>query len=304
MLAARGLLSERESYVLEIAALLHDIGKLGIPDAILKKPGKLTDQEWKVMKAHDGMGVEIIKAAFSSRPLREIVRTHHAWFGGKPSEPDLPTGHEIPVGSRLLAIADTYDAIVSDRVYRKGRGRDEAFSELRRCAGRQFDPEIVDRFIIAILTRDGNRCGDSARLSKKSALKIGLLIERLVEALDAKNTDALRATASRLRATAVEAHADVVADAADRLDKVLGTEADWLDVLMASGDLLELCRSTQASYLSTQSLETDGDVAVIDDYVAPTVNPLTAAPPRAAKPSSFLPHPHSLKTITSRRVRT
>ncbi len=154
---------------MRLPRFLHDVGKLGIPDAILKKPGKLNDDEWKVMKAHDTMGVEIIKAAFSSKPLREIVRTHHARFGGNPREPGLPSGQDIPLGSRLLAIADSYDAMVSDRVYRKGRTRDEAFEELRRCAGKQFDPALVDRFIIAVLTRDGNRGGEIAPMSKKSA---------------------------------------------------------------------------------------------------------------------------------------
>jgi len=132
---AKGLLTERDCYVLEIAALLHDLGKLGIPDSILKKPGPLTEGEWRVMKAHDGMGVEIITVAFASDKLSEIIRSHHAWYDGNGRSTDLPSGHDIVLGARILSIADSYNAIISDRVYRKGRGREEAFVELRRCGG-------------------------------------------------------------------------------------------------------------------------------------------------------------------------
>jgi diguanylate cyclase (GGDEF)-like protein/PAS domain S-box-containing protein/putative nucleotidyltransferase with HDIG domain len=136
--------------LLEFGALLHDIGKLGTPDAVLLKPGPLNDDEWKIMRAHEHHGIEIIKAAFNHPELLDIVGMHHAWFGGNPNCPDLPTGQNIPVGARILTIADAYDAMISDRVYRKGRPPEQAMAELRRCAGTQFDPELVERFIAAV----------------------------------------------------------------------------------------------------------------------------------------------------------
>ena len=117
------------------SAALHDIGKIGVPDSILLKPGPLTADEWKIMGVHDRMGVEIIASAFACPSLNEIVENHHAWFGGNPRQPGSPTGEQIPFGARILAIADAYDAIVSDRVYRKGRSQEEAVQELRRYAG-------------------------------------------------------------------------------------------------------------------------------------------------------------------------
>lgn len=136
--------------LLEFGALLHDIGKLGTPDAVLLKPGPLTDDEWKIMRTHEHHGIEIIKASFDDPELLAIVAMHHAHFGGNPRCPELPSGQDIAVGARLLSIADAYDAMTSDRVYRKGRPPEQAMAELRRCAGTQFDPELVERFIAAV----------------------------------------------------------------------------------------------------------------------------------------------------------
>ena len=150
---AHGLLTPGELYVAEVAALLHDIGKLGVPDRILHKPDALTPEEWQVMRQHERYGIEIVGAAFGTAQVTEIIRTHHAWFAGNPKTPDLPRGEQISVGARVLTIADAYDAMVSDRVYRKARSSDEAIAELRRCAGTQFDPALVERFITALHTR-------------------------------------------------------------------------------------------------------------------------------------------------------
>ena len=130
LLIAHGLMSERECYLLEVAALLHDVGKLGVPEAILQKPGPLTDDEWKLMGAHDDIGVEILNAAFSSPELTAIVAHYHAWFADNDREPDLPSGDAIPLPARILAIADAYDAMVSSNVYRKSRTPEGAIAEL------------------------------------------------------------------------------------------------------------------------------------------------------------------------------
>jgi len=253
VVAARGIMTERESYVLEVAALLHDIGKLGVPDAILLKPGPLTPEEWKIMGTQTRIGVEIISAAFSSSALTEIVRTHHAPFGGNSGDLSLPTGSDISAAARILSIADAYDAMVSDHVYRKGRTPQEAFAELRQFAGTQFDPQLVERFIEAVSSHDSIRSQPALAVSKQAALRIGLQIERLAGALDAQDFANLAAMAGRLSATATHEGVPEIARLSSELEKQASTDPDLLNVVKLTTDLLEMCRSTQSSYLARPS---------------------------------------------------
>ncbi len=240
-------MSVRELYVLETAALLHDIGKIGVPDSILLKPGPLDDEEWQLMGLHDRMGVEIIKTTFVSSALLEIIKTHHAWYGGHPRHSHLPRGENIPMAARILAISDAYDAMVSDRVYRSGRSREEAFQELRRCAGQQFDPQLVERFIETVLgDRDGNH---PTSVSKQTALRIGLQIERLTDALDAHDLNGVVDQAALVRATAVESKLPEIANAASKLEAVAADGTEITDLADVIANLLDLCRTTQKAYL-------------------------------------------------------
>lgn len=246
---ARDLMPVRDAYVLEMAALLHDIGKIGVPDAILLKPGPLTEDEWKFMSAHDRIGVEIIRTTFSCAKLTEIIETHHAWFGGNPRDPSLPVAGDIPVSARILAIADAYDAIVSNRVYRKGRDQHQAFAELRRCAGRQFDPELVERFIQAVEARDANREVRSQSVTKQTALQFGLQIERLTEALERHDLTGLSTLAGRLNDTAQQCGAAEISQIAAQLQEVASADDDMQLIVELTRDLLDVCRSTQRAYL-------------------------------------------------------
>jgi len=250
---ADGLPTPGETYVLEIAALLHDIGKVGVPDAILLKPGKLTEEEWKVMSLHDQMGVAIIQSTFACDALTEIVKHHHAAFGGSTGNPELPQGTQIHIGARILTIADAYDAMVSDRVYRKGMAQPEAFAELRRCAGKQFDPELVDRFIDRVLARDQNRRPQLAGTTPRGAVQIGLQIEHLAYALDNRNPAELAALAERLKRTATQEGIQPIIDVAAQLEAVAHAHEDWGDLVRLTSDLLELCRMTQRALLPTRS---------------------------------------------------
>ncbi len=128
---AKELMSPSESYVLEMAALLHDIGKIGIPDSVLSKPGRLNSQEWEIMKRHEEIGVTIIQEAFGSEQLSALIGSHHAWFVGHSNNPSLPCGESIPLGARILAIAEAFDTMVSGSVYQRPRSREQAFDELR-----------------------------------------------------------------------------------------------------------------------------------------------------------------------------
>jgi response regulator RpfG family c-di-GMP phosphodiesterase len=127
-------------------ALLHDIGKIGITDTILLKPGKLTEAEWAVMRTHPQIGFDILKVIpFLGLPA-EIVLAHQERFDGK-GYPRGLSGESMPLGARIFAIADTYDAITSDRPYRKRQTPEAAREELQRCSGTQFDPRCVEAFM-------------------------------------------------------------------------------------------------------------------------------------------------------------
>jgi putative two-component system response regulator len=137
-----------EIRTLWVGSLLHDVGKIGVPDQILKKPGKLTPDEYEIMKQHPQIGAAIMERSAFLRPALPIVLHHQERFDGG-GYPFGLRGEEISLGGRILAVADTFDAIVSTRPYRGRRTVDAAITELRRCAGSQFDPSVVDAFVTA-----------------------------------------------------------------------------------------------------------------------------------------------------------
>ena len=239
---ARGLMSARDNFVLEVAALLHDIGKLGVPDAILLKPGPLTKEEWKVMGTHDLMGVEIINSGFGSAELTNIVRNCHAWYEGNPRHPELPMGQDIPTRSRIILIADAFDAMSTDRVYRKAVSNQEAFAELRRCAPSQFDPELVERFIETVSAHDEHRSTAPLSESQTKALKIGIEIEKLSCALATKDINSLADMAKRLALTADTFDLPRIAEAANKLSQFAKPDCDTVKLLEYTNSLFELCR--------------------------------------------------------------
>jgi HD-GYP domain-containing protein (c-di-GMP phosphodiesterase class II) len=161
--AAQVFMSHDGCFLIEVGALLHDLGKLGLPEQILKKPTPLTAEEWQQLRAHDRTGVEMVAAAFGSKALTEIVRTYRSWYRGHPRDRSLPRGDEIPLAARILAIADAFDTMVSARYYGTKRTRQEALAEIRRCTPQQFDPRLVDRFVEVVHASDRARQPDSPR---------------------------------------------------------------------------------------------------------------------------------------------
>ncbi|MFZ0042850.1 MAG: diguanylate cyclase [Solirubrobacteraceae bacterium] len=125
------------------AAELHDIGKLAIPDEILNKPGPLDESEWEFIRQHPVIGERILGAAPALAPVAKLVRASHERWDGH-GYPDGLAGQEIPLGARIVAVCDAYDAMVSERCYQRARSHEEAMAELRRNAGTQFDPAVID----------------------------------------------------------------------------------------------------------------------------------------------------------------
>lgn len=139
--------NERELHMLRLGAILHDIGKIGIPDAILLKPGPLTDEEWKVMRSHPDIGRHILQeigGVFNQ--LAEVVVAHHERWDGA-GYPMKLAGEAIPLHARILTVVDSYDAMTSRRVYREPMPIEAAKAELQRCSGSQFEPRVVEAFL-------------------------------------------------------------------------------------------------------------------------------------------------------------
>jgi putative nucleotidyltransferase with HDIG domain len=128
------------------AALLHDIGKVAVADSILLKAGKLTEEEWVQMRRHVLAGEQILNRIPFLKPSAPVVRHHHERYDGK-GYPSGVGGEQIPLGARLFTLADTLDAMTSDRAYRKAMGLSEVRAEVSRQRGEQFDPQIADLFL-------------------------------------------------------------------------------------------------------------------------------------------------------------
>lgn len=146
-------LSQTELDHLELLATLHDIGKVGIPEHILKKPGKLDADEWAEMKKHPEIGYRIAMSSPNLAPIALYILHHHErWDGG--GYPQNLQGTEIPLLSRILSVVDSYDAMTEDRIYRKAMTAEAAVEEIKNCAGTQFDPRIARMFVEYLLAAE------------------------------------------------------------------------------------------------------------------------------------------------------
>lgn len=248
---ARGLLPVGDLYVLEIAGLLHDIGKIGVPDSVLLHPGKLSEEQWKVMEAHARMGVEIVESSFNSPSLSDIVRFHHYRYDGTHTPPGGPVGKDIPIGARIVCIVDAYDAMVSDRVYRPGRPPEQAFAELRRCAGTQFDPDLVERFTnLQIGWRPDSRYCTTAG-NDRSAIRVGHLTERTLHAYETHDAPALNQALSQLAIVGEKNDYPAIQHLATQLSKAVSERdrSSWDIAVPILQDLIETCLTVQRAHV-------------------------------------------------------
>jgi putative two-component system response regulator len=149
-------LNEQEALLIKLGALLHDIGKIGVPEHILCKPGALTCDEMAVMRLHVDYGDEALSGVPHMEIVREMVKYHHEWWDGR-GYPFRLRGDEIPFGARLVSVVDAFDSMTSDRPYRTRLSRDEAHRRLRAGAGTQFDPALIEALFDTLSTYEPRR---------------------------------------------------------------------------------------------------------------------------------------------------
>jgi len=142
-------LSDKVMGDLRSAAILHDIGKVGISRQIVEKLGRLTEREFEIMRLHSTIAIRMLDRVEELKDALPMIKHHHERFDGK-GYPDGTVGHDIPIGARIIAVAETFDMLVMELPWREAMSLKDALQELRRCSGTQFDPMIVDAFLALI----------------------------------------------------------------------------------------------------------------------------------------------------------
>lgn len=164
---------------LEFGSLLHDIGKIGVPDLILRKPAKLTSEEWVLMREHPVHGQQILRGIkFLEGAARVVAQHHEKWDGS--GYPLGLSADDIDICARIFSVADAFDAITSDRVYRKGKPYEAAAQELDEWAGKQFDPKVVEAFH-RVPQEDWQELHDQSLMKKEEALEVRRMVEMVLE---------------------------------------------------------------------------------------------------------------------------
>lgn len=245
-LAARlGVTDEQQLKAIEAAALLHDMGKLAIPEFILNKPGKLTAAEFEKMKRHADIGADLLSSISFPYPVVPIVRHHHENWNGT-GYPSGLSGHDIPLGARILSVVDCFDALTSDRPYRPRLSDEESFAILRERQGRMYDPLVVDTFIevFAEISPLAIQAGQQARSFMPSLNGSGTLNPLDQIRTNAEQTtlleecaQALRHSTSRRQATEIAAQfVGMLTPASVCAHFVYESENDTLTCVQTAGD--------------------------------------------------------------------
>jgi response regulator RpfG family c-di-GMP phosphodiesterase len=157
--ASAEILSARDVYILEVAALLHEFGKIGLPDVLLLKETELTSEEHEFVQMYERLGADLIRATLNVDLLDDILRQFQRPFAANPETAEQSDGDRIPLAARILRVADEFDDLVTNRFGEPIRSHDEAFQVLRDRAGQTLDPGLVERFIQSVQDRDRSRTG-------------------------------------------------------------------------------------------------------------------------------------------------
>ena len=249
------LMSKRELYRLEIAALLHDIGKIGVPDAVLHKPGPLTKEEWKIMQKHDDIGVEIVRSAFASEIVASAIESHHYSFSvrNKTANQEL-LNQSISLIARIITVCDAYDAMTNDRVYRKALSIEDSLAEIKKHTPSQFDPMVVDILVNYVESglhhpRKPSADGPAIKLNSRTTTAIGQHIEELYEAIHEQDVDRLKSVVTDLKQDANQT--GEFSNAANRLDSMIQEEDNLEKVLQLANEVVDICRSSRSTFVET-----------------------------------------------------
>ena len=246
------LMNRRELFQLEVAALLHDIGKIGVPDSILLKPGPLNSEEWSIMRKHDYIGAEIVRSALSSEQVAHYIETHHEKFS---VDEIVDTGKTIrikPLAARIISVCDAYDSITHETSYRAAKSPEDALLELEENSPAQFDPDVVT--ILSQHIRSGQHQPKETLqrqvFSPRQATRIGQHIEQLCEAVVDEDVDKLKSVVDQLR---IDALGNMqVTDAANRLDMAIddSSEHDLDEVLRLANEVMQVCRDSRSTFVN------------------------------------------------------
>ena len=249
----RDFVSSKDLYRLEIAALLHDVGKIGVPDAVLYKSGALDEREREIMNRYDEIGLQIVSNTIDSSKILDILRCRH--FGYEPSHarPNQELFREgIPIMSRILYVCDVFDTMVSDSAFKERLLIPEALVELLRCCPGQFDEEIV-RCLVKHVEEHGYEptpSPDLVYLDPRSAVNIGSYIEVVYQSLEVRDFETLRETSRTLRTHASKVFAHDLVDATIDLEEAVKVGLPDEQIQHIAVELVELCRQTRQSLIS------------------------------------------------------
>ena len=256
------LISKRNLYRLEVCGLLHDIGKIGVPDNILNKPGPLTDSEWEVMKKHDEYGVSIIKSAFESDEIADIIKHHKESFSTQSIlQGSILQANEIPIESRIITACDAFDSMIANRVYRQAQPIKSALNELVRCTPDQFDPVVVEH-LIAHVSQPGfmESRNVAVKTSQETAVAIAKHLEDLHSAVANENLRELKEVVDSLKGDANTFGIGMISDATQKLEDIMSTNDSKLSQVMeVAEEVMQLCRFTRSAFVeSTEDVTSAG----------------------------------------------
>ncbi len=257
---ARGLLNQFDLYVLEVAALLHDIGKISVPDSILNKPAALTSEELAIMNYHIQKGAQLLEDTFHSTELTGIIKYKSTWYGGTPDKPELPKGEMIPMRSRIIFAATAFDSITSSSSYRQARTPQEAIEEMKNNSPKQFDPVIVARLAEIVSAKSEHRAIAEQNENDIKALRIGLEIEKLICAIEAEDFSLMSELAANLAKDAAKLEIPEVSEPAAALGDSIKKGLHMADILPMVNSIITECTHQSEKLIRNAGFEIQAKV--------------------------------------------
>lgn len=238
------ILGKRDLYRLEIAALLHDIGKIGVPDSILNKPGPLTAKEWKLMEKHDQIGVEIVRSAFGSDKIADVIESHHSCFHNR-GESDCVSKETMPLAGRIINVCDAFDSMTDERVYRAPMSDFEAIQEIIKHTPSQFDVEVVKGLLTYL--QEGHTVSQQEPLEVIPPITDSMEthIVELFQAIELADVDGIKRTVDLLKDETL--NGDGVCNVTNRLSMAIESEDEDIErVLRLANEVMHECRNRKS----------------------------------------------------------